>query len=587
VPNAELPPAAYEALVLALLRLQRLLDAGVVQVDGLDGAAAAAFQAANSQAGDLGRGGFDALLERLLPWLQQPSGPLAEALITAGAGSAGSVAAVRLRAVAAVLSGMALDSGELQRPLPDLPALAPPLRPAAKTVDFPAADPIQPDPFQADLHPTDLGQPLPSQPEPLQTQSSQLQLPQAATPPSDRQRLLRWLAGDGQELPEQLPTLLRLFSQLADQGDPELDGLLRRGASRAHQRQRWIRRLPEALLGRVVLRLQPGRGRLLLDLQALLALAWSQAAMPGEPRPNGLPWEALLELLASPQPLPTRLISHHLVQHLGGVDRHQPAAERLLRRARQLATEAKALPLLAALEPPSASDTATNASEASTNNSGAPALASGPSSSPSAAPDVAWSAALDYAYLASSGPEASLEAALAHGLYITNAGLVLFNPFLPRLFERLGLLESCSDEGKPAIVGLEQRSRAVHLLQWLVDGRLDSPEPDLVLNKLLAGIDLAAPILPSYSASEDELAIAADLLQAVIDHWPPLRNTSPAGLRETFLQREGRLDPPSLDQDHWSLQVQRRTVDILIDQIPWSITMLLHRWMAAPLQVSW
>ena len=571
------------------MRLQRLLDAGDVQVDGLDGAAAAAFQAANFQAGDQKRGAFDALLERLLPWLQQPSGPLAEALITAGAGSA---AAVRLRAVAAVLAGMALDPGELQLPLPDLPALAPPLGAAATPAAAPAASPSKTDPLEADLAQSYLDQPLPSQPEPLQEDQPKADPPQPearlpGVPPSDRQRLLRWLAGDGPELPEQLPTLLRLFSQLADQGDPELDGLLRRGAARADQRQRWIRRLPEALLGRVVLRLQPGRGRLLLDLLALLALAWSQAAMPGEPRPNGLPWEALLELLASPQPLPTRLISHHLVQQLGGVDRHQPAAERLLRRARQLATEAKALPLLAALEPPSASDTATNASEASTNNSGAPAPASGPSSSPSAAPDAAWSAALDYAYLASSGPEESLEAALAQGLYIANAGLVLFNPFLPMLFERLGLLESCTDEGKPAIFGLEQRSRAVHLLQWLVDGRLDSPEPDLVLNKLLAGIDIAAPILPNYSASEDELAIATDLLRAVIDHWPPLRNTSPAGLRETFLQREGRLDPPSLDQDHWSLQVQRRTVDILIDQIPWSITMLLHRWMAAPLQVSW
>jgi hypothetical protein len=386
-------------------------------------------------------------------------------------------------------------------------------------------------------------------------------------------------------MPEQLPTLLRLFCQLADQGDPELDGLLRRGAARANQRQRWIRRLPEALLGRVVLRLQPGRGRLLLDLQALLALAWSQAALPGEPSPVGLPWEALLALLASPQPLPTRLISQRLVLHLGGVDRHQPAAERLLRRARQLATEAKALPLLAALEPPSARDSATSSAGPSATAAGDPSLASAPSSSPSAAPSAAWIAALDYA--ASSGPEASLEAALAQGLYIANAGLVLFNPFLPRLFERLALLEPTEDASKPAINGLEQRSRAVHLLQWLVDGRLDAPELDLTLNKLLAGIDLAAPVLPSYGASDDELAIAADLLQAVIDHWPPLRNTSTAGLRETFLQREGRLDPPSLEQDHWSLQVQRRTVDILIDQIPWSFSMLLHRWMAAPLQVSW
>jgi hypothetical protein len=165
---------------------------------------------------------------------------------------------------------------------------------------------------------------------------------------------------------------------------------------------------------------------------------------------------------------------------------------------------------------------------------------------------------------------------------------VLFNPFLPRFFERLGLLTpAAADDGAPSIQGLEARSRAVHLLQWLVDERLETPEPDLALNKVLAGIDLTEPILPGHAASDDDLAIAQGLLDAVIQHWPPLVNTSPAGLRETFLQREGRLELPTLELNQWTLVVQRRTVDILMNQMPWPLSPVRHRWMPAPLYVDW
>ena len=106
-------------------------------------------------------------------------------------------------------------------------------------------------------------------------------------------------------------------------------------------------------------------------------------------------------------------------------------------------------------------------------------------------------------------------------------------------------------------------------------------------NKLLAGLDLAAPIHPSHDASDDDLAVASELLQAVIGHWPPLANTSLDGLRETFLQREGRLDPPTTEANHWTLHVQRRTVDVLLNQLPWSFTLIKHRWLPLPLHVHW
>lgn len=661
----QLPASEPAALLLALRRLQGLLAAA----PPASGTASAPPPAT-----------FDQRLDRLLPWLRQPTGPLAQALATAP--SAAERDAVRLRAVALALAGGLLTLEELRRPLPPLPPLSPlptpavpgdaaeglsevasegpaeaPPRPALHaspgglpTASFrqslrakpeapsgvfpqasredsaavaPTASPggsgeaslkapppsipaasaeasragsssadlpeVSPEPAAefapqgpSPVSPRDFPKTSPTRPphaspdpalrdppegslKPVGQAASHRPLAGEPPPtPDDRQRLLAWLVGEGPEAPTQLPTLLRLFAQLADQGDAALLSCLRQGASQRETRRRWRRGLPDALLGRVVLLLQPGRGRLLLDLQALLSLAWRQASLPGDPPPPAeLPWDTLLPLLVAPRPLPTRLICERLSLALcGSGDRQQPAAERLLRRARQLAgavgAEAAtlaALPLLAALEPPPDPRPSPPA----------PGPSPGGSAPPVSPPPVA----------------------LAEDLYIANAGLVIFNPFLPRFFERLGLLTPASDDGPPSIQGLEARSRAVHLLQWLVDERLETPEPDLALNKVLAGIDLSAPILPGHAASDDDLAIARGLLEAVIQHWPPLVNTSLAGLRETFLGREGRLELPTMERNQWTLVVQRRTVDILMNQRPWPISPVRHRWMPAPLHVDW
>jgi hypothetical protein len=57
-----------------------------------------------------------------------------------------------------------------------------------------------------------------------------------------------------------------------------------------------------------------------------------------------------------------------------------------------------------------------------------------------------------------------------------------------------------------------------------------------------------------------------------------------AGLRETFLQREGKLQRT---HDGWKLRVQRKTLDVLVDQIPWSISVVFHAWMPQPIHVTW
>ncbi|MGS0742589.1 contractile injection system tape measure protein [Glaciimonas sp. GG7] len=51
-----------------------------------------------------------------------------------------------------------------------------------------------------------------------------------------------------------------------------------------------------------------------------------------------------------------------------------------------------------------------------------------------------------------------------------------------------------------------------------------------------------------------------------------------------FLQREGRL---ILREGKWTLTVSRKTLDILLDQLPWGISVVLHPWMPHPLSVEW
>lgn len=163
-------------------------------------------------------------------------------------------------------------------------------------------------------------------------------------------------------------------------------------------------------------------------------------------------------------------------------------------------------------------------------------------------------------------------------LPVGNAGLVLLAPYMPRLFMMLGLSDERAFAGPPAA------ERAALLLQRMVTGEAAAPEPALVLNKLLCGIDLALPVARELAPTEAECSAVDGLLGAVIQHWKVLGSTSVAGLRETFLQREGRLQHAD---EHWQLNVEPRPFDMLIDQLPWGYATIRHPWMKEVLHVEW
>jgi Contractile injection system tape measure protein len=181
-------------------------------------------------------------------------------------------------------------------------------------------------------------------------------------------------------------------------------------------------------------------------------------------------------------------------------------------------------------------------------------------------------------------PDAAQEKPGRAPIYIDNAGLVLATPFIPHLFRELGMLEKTEGDAlrlkEPATA-----TRAVHLQQYLVNSRTATPEPLLALNKILAGVPLGAVVGAHIEATERELELCGKVLASMLANWPALSTgTSPAGLQNTFMQREGRL---TFDGDRWLLKVERKTLDILVDQVPWSFRMIFHSWMPQPLHVEW
>lgn len=170
------------------------------------------------------------------------------------------------------------------------------------------------------------------------------------------------------------------------------------------------------------------------------------------------------------------------------------------------------------------------------------------------------------------------QAALEQGIHLNNVGMVLMAPFMPRLFSMLKL----TDQGK--FIHMAAAERGAHLLQYAVTGTTETPEYEMLLNKVLCGMNTSIPIADSFDITEEEKTIIEQLLQSMIQHWKILGSTSIAGLRQTFLLRQGWL---SLEENHWQLKVQPGTFDMLLDQLPWTIALIKHGWMDKPLHVNW
>lgn len=158
------------------------------------------------------------------------------------------------------------------------------------------------------------------------------------------------------------------------------------------------------------------------------------------------------------------------------------------------------------------------------------------------------------------------------------AGAVLLAQFLRPFFQKINLLDGIAWKNKAA------QYKAVQLIRFLCTGEQHTPEYSLVLEKLLCGVPIEEPIPLDAALQQEELDETLVLLSAIIEHWQALRNTSIDGLRNSFLIRDGSI---SRSGEHWLLQVERKTMDVLLEKLPWGYTTITLPWNNYLIYVEW
>lgn len=163
-------------------------------------------------------------------------------------------------------------------------------------------------------------------------------------------------------------------------------------------------------------------------------------------------------------------------------------------------------------------------------------------------------------------------------VFIENAGLILLWPFMGFYFEKLGLVSN------HAFTSTKSAIRAACLLQYLVTGEETRQEHAFPLNKILCQLPKNHPVYMTEAFTKEETDLSNELLNIAISRWEIIKNTSIEGLRNSFLKREGKLE---WQDEKIILTVEPKSFDMLVDKIPWNISVIKLPWMKDTLHVKW
>ncbi|HKR05316.1 MAG TPA: contractile injection system tape measure protein, partial [Bacteroidia bacterium] len=164
------------------------------------------------------------------------------------------------------------------------------------------------------------------------------------------------------------------------------------------------------------------------------------------------------------------------------------------------------------------------------------------------------------------------------GVFAQNAGIVLLHPFLVHFFENLKLIKDRK------FISVQKHQKALCLLHYLATANTQVQEYELVIAKVLCAYPLQEPVSTKIKISKKEKNQADELLVAAIEHWEKIGSTSPAALRSEFLQRNGKLFAKN---NNVYLQMESGSTDVLLDYLPWNISMIKLPWMKEILRVEW
>ena len=104
------------------------------------------------------------------------------------------------------------------------------------------------------------------------------------------------------------------------------------------------------------------------------------------------------------------------------------------------------------------------------------------------------------------------------------------------------------------------------------------------MEKFLCGVPLKMPVQRLSLLTEAVKIEATELLSEVVRHWPALKNTSADGLRQLFIQRDGKLFQ---DDAKYKLIVERKAQDVLLESVSWNIAVIKLPWISKILFTEW
>ena len=162
--------------------------------------------------------------------------------------------------------------------------------------------------------------------------------------------------------------------------------------------------------------------------------------------------------------------------------------------------------------------------------------------------------------------------------FVSNAGISLIAVYLPSLFDKLNLLKDGVFENR------NNANRAALLINYITHKKTEVYEFNLQLNKILCGIPINETLPKEIEISKFEVDEIDLLLESVIKNWTAIKNTSVEGLRTAFLEREGILYNKGIS---CQLKVDRKPQDIILETLPWSISIIKFKWMNKPIYVEW
>ncbi|PJJ67475.1 contractile injection system tape measure protein [Chryseobacterium geocarposphaerae] len=163
------------------------------------------------------------------------------------------------------------------------------------------------------------------------------------------------------------------------------------------------------------------------------------------------------------------------------------------------------------------------------------------------------------------------------GQYIQNAGLIMLHPFLKIFFEHCNLIH-------PKTQQLTDPELCAHLLHYIATGKTNAPEYEMVFEKFLCNIPMNQSINRHIKLSRKHKTQVKNLIESVQQNWKPMKKSSIALLQNEFFQRSGKL----VVTDHdYTLTVERKTQDILLDKLAWGISLVKLPWKENFMFVNW